>query len=167
MEFTESKPDINKDVLKLLYGEFIPASCADYEKNVALVWDEMRIKSGLVLSRGTGDLIGFVQADEFSTSMDNLANFGAESQEDDQLATHIMVFMVDGLMCHANIPFLWFPSVGFTATELYGSVWEATQSLEDLGLTVRAWACDGATPTRKFFKLNFLDDCNSETQNLH
>ena len=48
-------------------------------------------------------------------------------------------------------------STGFTADQLFSLVWEATRTLEYVGFKVRAWLCDGASSSHKFFKFNHLE----------
>ena len=48
-------------------------------------------------------------------------------------------------------------STGFTADQLFPLVLEATRILECIGFKVRAWVCDGASPNRKIFKINHLE----------
>lgn len=155
LNFTSSEPDLNPDVMQVLVDEFKLTTCPDFQKNVAIAWDEMKIRSGLVVSKGTGCLVGFTQSDDFSCALDKLSDLiEGGCTVDDNLATHIMVFMVRGLLCRVNLPFIWYPCLGFKSYEIYGAAWTATEALEMLGLKVCAWICDGATPNRKNFKLH-------------
>ena len=112
----------------------------------------MKVKSGLVVGKGSGKLIGFCSLDDFNQELSKLTDLDKSSSRNPELATHILVLMVRGMMCKADYPFLWYPCTGFNAEQLWGVVWKATRVLEDLGLQVRAWTCDGATPNRKFFR---------------
>ena len=57
-------------------------------------------------------------------------------------------------MAHFNLPFMWYPCCGFLSEHLWEAVWKATRVLEDLGLQVHAWVCDGASPNRKLFRIH-------------
>ena len=65
--------------------------------------------------------------------------------------------MVKGICSRLCATFGHRASTGFTADQLFPLVWEATRILECVGFKVRAWVCDGASPTRKFFKSNHLE----------
>ena len=154
LQFTDPNPGVNADVLQILVEEFKLVSAHEHDKNVALVWDEVKIKSGLVVSRGSGKLVGFTCLDNFSYSqLEALSNLDKATHEP-QLASHLLVFMVRSLTTRVNLPFMWYPCTGYNSSQLWGSVWNATSSLEELGLKVRAWVCDGATSNRRFFKLH-------------
>ena len=152
MRFTKPRSGINKDVLDLLVQEMNIPQLKDFKKNVCLNWDEMRIKSGLVLSKSTGKLVGFCDLDTFNEELLKMSNSKVEFKPD--IATHIIVFMVRGLFSSHNVPFMWYPCKGFHSEQLWDCVWRATHILEDLGLKVRAWVSDGASSNRKFFRIH-------------
>ena len=80
-------------------------SLLEYKRNVTLVWDEMKIKSGIAVSRQTGKLLGFCSVEGYDLGIDNLNSLESEPE----LTSHNMVFMVRGIMCKANVPFVWYP----------------------------------------------------------
>lgn len=151
LHFTDPKPGVNSDVMEVLAEEFHLKTAEEYKRNVCLVWDEVKIKSGLAVSLGSGRLVGFTCMDDISSELGALSNMD-EAEVNTDIATHLMVFMVRGLANNVNLPFMYFPCTGYNSPQLWGSVWTATQSLEELGLKVRAWVCDGATANRRFFK---------------
>ena len=158
LHFTNFEPGINAEILKLIGKEFEVITCESFQRNVAIVWDEMKISNGLIVSQGSGKLIGFVQSNNFSSALDDFVNLDKNSAKVPQVASHIIVFMVRGLMCKVNLPFLWYPCITCTSDDLYGCAWDATKALEDIGLKVRAWVCDGAMPNRKFFNIHQIPD---------
>ena len=119
-----------------------------------LVWDEMKIKSGIVTSSSTGRLVGFCDKGNFNEELKNLSEVVANKSSEPDVASHILVFMVRGKMAHYNLPFMWYPCCGFLSEHLWEAVWKATRILEDLGLPVRGWVCDGASLNRKFFRIH-------------
>ena len=151
--FTDSLPGVNPDVLKILVEEFNLPDCQDYKKNVSLVWDEMNIRSRLVVTKSSGRVIGFTSLDDVGTELTRLSDMTYPEKEP-ELAAHILVFMVRGLIVGVNLPFIWHLCLTFNAAQLWGAVWCATRTLEYLGLRVRAWVCDGATPNGKFFPVH-------------
>ena len=136
--FTESLPGVNPDILRTLIAEFKLPSAPEYQKNVCLVWDEMKVRSGLVITKGSGRVVGFTALDDVSRELEKLSELDSGCRKEPELASHITVFMVRGLMVHANVPFIWYPCLGMTADQLWGAVWYATRTLQYLGLRVRA-----------------------------
>ena len=82
--------------------EFNLSDVPHSQTNVALVWDEMKIKSGLAVSKGPGKIIGFCRIDNFNEELDKLSDVDMATCRDPDLATHFLVFMVRGIMCKAN-----------------------------------------------------------------
>ena len=88
--------------------------------------------------------------DEIKTLMNRFEEKG----ENHDFARYINVFFVRGIFSKLCFPIGCHPSMGFTGDQLFPLVWEATRILEGLGLKVRSWTCDGATPNRKFLKID-------------
>lgn len=154
LNFTESVPDINPDIVEIVSKEFkcSDENVPDFKRNVVLVWDEMKIKSGLAVSSKTGKLVGFCHSDSDDTDFGAMLDKNIDSSV--EVATHIMVLMVRGIMTRVNIPFIWYPCKSFTSLQLLGIVWKATRVLEYTNLKVRAWVCDGASSNRSLFKMH-------------
>ena len=66
--FASTGSSFNPDIIKRLIDESNITEAKEYEKNVMLLFDEMKVKAGLVFSRSTGKLIGFVELGKFLTS---------------------------------------------------------------------------------------------------
>ena len=62
--------------------------------------------------------------------------------------------MVRGIFTSLEYLYAQFPTTGVTADALYPIVWDAVYNLESSGFRVVAFACDGATPNRKFSKMH-------------
>ena len=67
--FASTGSSFNPDVIKSLVDERNIIEVKEYEKNVMLLFDEMKVKAGLIFSRSTEKLIGFVELGKFSTSV--------------------------------------------------------------------------------------------------
>ena len=65
----------------------------DYKKNVAVCYDEMKIKSNLVYSRTSGKMIGFTEMPllKFKTFQEKLEKEQSPDKLDRELASHVMV----------------------------------------------------------------------------
>ena len=66
--FASTGSSFNRDIIKKLIDESNITEAKEYEKNVMLLFDEMKVKAGLIFSCSTGKLIGFVDLGKFSTS---------------------------------------------------------------------------------------------------
>ena len=68
-------------------------------------------------------------------------------QEENELATHALVFFVRGLATDLNFNLAYFATTGITSYQLFPLFWEAVSILE---LTVNLWVigtcCDSASP---------------------
>ena len=81
----------------------------------------------------------------------------AESVSDSQkpqLATHMLVFMVCGIVSNLKFAYAQFPCSSLTADQLHSLVWGCIRRLEGIGFKVLATTCDGASCNRKFMKLH-------------
>ena len=153
LNFTESVPGVNPDILNILANEFeCGKPIPEFRRNVSLVWDEMKIKSGLAVSNKTGKLVGFCHQEGDNSDLEDMLNDSGNF--DHEIATHVMVLMVRGIINHVNLPFVWYPTQNLTSSQLLNMVWRATKVLEHMGLRVRAWVCDGAASNRTFFNIH-------------
>ena len=78
-----------------------------------------------------------------------------------KVAKYVNVFMVRGIFSKLCYPIGSHASIGVTGDQLFSLVWEATQIIEGIGFKLRVWVCDGATPNRKCFRNNAIDNDNS------
>lgn len=94
-----------------------------------------RTKSGIAVSISTGRLIGSCSSENYDFGLDAL---NVSENNEPELATHVMVFMVRGMMNKLNVPFIWYLCKSMSAVQLYNVVWKSKRALEDLGLKVTA-----------------------------
>ena len=81
-----------------------------HQKNVSLIWDEIHIKSGLAFSRPTGKLIGYTEMGDINNELKAFERQLEEEDEDRELATIVLTFMVRGLFTYCNYPIGFFAS---------------------------------------------------------
>ena len=144
----------------------------DFERNVGLIFDEMKIKSGLVFCKTTGKLVGFTEMGPINDELESFSrlcekevdtesqskNLRNEKKEKD-LAKYVIVFMVRGLFIpHLQYAFGHFASEGFDSDQIFPCALEAIRILESIGLYTRFITADGASPNRKYFRLHALPD---------
>ena len=93
------------------------ANFEDHQRYVVLLHDEITIKSDLVFDRRSQEVIGFINPQNWEV-------------QEDQLATHVLVFMVVGVNTNLKMTVGYFPTRTATAVELVGLLWEAIGYLE-------------------------------------
>lgn len=132
--------------------------CAEHEKYVAIIFDEMYIKEDLVYNKHTNALVGFANLGDINTHLlafeESLCT--SPSNEVVPLAKTMMVLMVRGLCSGLEFPYAQFACSSVTGDLLFQPFWEAVRRLEFLGLKVVAATADGASTNRRFFRLHAL-----------
>ncbi|XP_033109046.1 uncharacterized protein LOC117110449, partial [Anneissia japonica] len=118
------------------------------ERFVAILFDEMKVQSGLVWDKHSGELIGYIDLGDPDTNYATL-----ESQY--MIATHALVFMVKGICSKLQFVLGYFATGAITSFQLFPIFWKAVSILEmSCGLAVVVATADGASPNRRFFKMH-------------
>lgn len=152
--FVKAQSGFSPDVDHQLQREAKLDSIADYQRHVCLVFDEVKIKEDLVYHKHTGELIGFTNIGDINEQLSAFEKACmSDSPPQPQLATHMLVFMVSGILSDLQFPYAQFPTTSITADQLYSLVWGCVRRIEAAGLKVLAVTCDGASPNRNLFKL--------------
>ena len=107
--------DIDQQLMK-------EANVEEKDRFITLMWDEMKVKEGLVFDKHTCNLIGF-------TNIGQINELDKVQQEYEENPPSNM----------ATLQVLW----------LYPIVCEAVCRIESCGLNVMAFICDGASPNYK------------------
>ena len=119
----------------------------------------------LVWDKHAGELIGFVDLGDIDTNYATLKDV-------QQLATHVLVFLVKSIVNPLSFSLATFATNGATAYQIFPIFWKAVNILENMDLKVIAATADGASSNRKFFRMHkALDgDCKErivyQTTNL-
>ena len=72
--------------------------CADKDRYVVHIWDEMKIKDDLVFDKHTCELIGFINCGDINSHLDDLEQqCNSAENEIRSVASHMLLFMVRGL----------------------------------------------------------------------
>uniref|UniRef100_A0A8W8M802 Transposable element P transposase-like RNase H domain-containing protein n=1 Tax=Magallana gigas TaxID=29159 RepID=A0A8W8M802_MAGGI len=90
------------------------------KKNVCLLRDEMKVKSDLVYDRRSEQVIRFTNPETWTFDED----------ETKRIATHVLVFMVIGIISNIKISIGHFPTRSSTADELFLLLWKAVAYIE-------------------------------------
>ena len=109
------KEGFNFDVLKEI--KHATQHFKENERYVVLLHDEMSVKSDLVFDRRSDEVVGFLHPEKWKV-------------EDDNLATHALVFMVVGINTNLKMTLGFFGTKTATADYLFWHLWEAIGYLE-------------------------------------
>ena len=155
--FTEKKTGFNAAVINRIKEDMCFDQVPAFQKNVSLIFDEVKIQQGLVYSSETGELVGFCDIGEINQEIEDLRNLDQDDLEP-QVATHVIAFMVRGLFDPLHSVFGHFACLGFTSSQIYWSAWKGVAYLEKAGFHVRCMIADGTTPNRNSFRIHRLDN---------
>ena len=155
--YTKPSSGFNPDVIKRLYEELGVEDMDENNKNVSLLFDEMKIQSELVYSKSTGKLIGFVELGSLDGEIDKLEQCCSGKTKEKELATSVLAFMVRGIYSNYQFTFAYFPTKSLSCEKIFPLAWNAVATLEMIGLKVRCFVCDGASSNRKFYKMHSTD----------
>ena len=152
--FVKAEPGFHPGIDEQICREAKLDSIPEYQKYVCLVFDEMKVKEDLVYDKHSASLLGFVRIGDVN---DHLSKFEQNASADSpkpQFATHVLTFMVSGILSNFEFPYASFPCSSISGDQLYSLVWGCVRRLEACGFKVIAFTCDGASANRKFFKLH-------------
>ena len=142
------KLGFQQEVDQRLHDEMKIETLADWQKFVGLVFDEMRVKEGIVYDKFSCEILGFIN---LGSVTNQLLEFERSCGTDDKhtenfpVAKYINCFMMFVPVC---FPYAQFAT---TADQLFLLVWETVKRLK---LKVVFITCDGASANCKFFKMN-------------
>ena len=144
--YIRPKQGFNKEVIHELLKKV--QNFSEAEKFVAVLFDEVKIQENLVWDKHTGNLIGFVDLGEPSVNFATL-------NKTNELATHMLVFMVRSIVNPFKFSFANFATTTASSFQLFPLFWKAVGILElQCQLKVVAVTCDGASTNRKFFEMH-------------
>lgn len=153
------EPGMNCDVMKSLLKEMSQEGFNPHGFMVGLLLDEVKIKSGLVFSKSSGNLIGFVNLGDVN---DEITEFEASCKHDISLkkaspilATHMFVVMLRAIKKPSfTFPIAQYPSANLTGSSMYPIVWDTIEALELNDIHVVSITSDGASSNRNFYVLS-------------
>ena len=103
-----------------------------HEKQVILLFEEMKIKSGLVYSKSSGRVIGFTELGDMNDELNKIKRRTSDNKSKER-ATYVLCFMVRGLVKRLCFPVGYFNSRGFDSAQLFPTVWQAIRVLKTVG----------------------------------
>uniref|UniRef100_A0A7M5VCD5 Transposable element P transposase n=1 Tax=Clytia hemisphaerica TaxID=252671 RepID=A0A7M5VCD5_9CNID len=158
-DFTDIGCGYNPDIIKRLLDDHLTK--VPSEKRIcSLLFDEMKIKSGLVFSRKTGKMVGFTSLGNINDEINLLEQQMSKENitEPPEIATHVLAVMARGIVKYFNYPIAYFATTSVNSGQLYIIIWDGVAALEMRGVKVLAFISDGASANRGFFALHKLAD---------
>lgn len=150
--FGNPAPGFNSDLVLRIAKEIDLQSLPQHEREVCILFDEMKIKSSLVYSVRSGAVVGFV---DVGCIGNEILQFEKRCKDGDvPIASHVMVLMIRGIFTSLRSPIGYFPSLSIASHQLYPCMWETVMLLEAVGFSVRAFVSDGASPNTKFYRMH-------------
>lgn len=142
-----------------MYDDLGLDSLPEDHRICSILFDEMKIRSGLVFSSKTGRLIGFTELGQLNEELQGFEeSVSKNKKESREMATHVLSVMARGLLKHFTYPICYFATVTADADQLFNILWEGVRVLEAIGIKVLAFICDGASQNRRFFSLHKFSD---------
>lgn len=147
---------VNYNLIERLKEDMKFDTCDDSEKLISIMFDEMKIKSGLVFNKVSGRMAGFVDLGKINSELDALL-YSLETSTDiksDKLAGSMLVLMVRLLRRPSfTFPIAQFPTASLSGHKLYPIVWDVVEAMELNGFKVMTICCDGLSANRRFFHI--------------
>ncbi len=148
---TKVATGIQPEVSAQLRKEAKVESLEEWQKYVAVVFDEVKIKEDIVYNKHTSEIIGFVDLGNVTNQMAEIAGQGEFNPN--KVATHMLVFMVRSLFTSLEFPYVQFATRSSSASDIALMAWDVVRNLEICDFKVMALSCDGASTNRSFFKM--------------
>ena len=152
--FVKAKPGFQPEIDEQLCRNAKLDSIPDFQKYVCLVFDEIKVKEDLVYDKHSADLLGFVRIGDVNEHLSRFEETKSSVTPKPKLATHVLTFMVSGILSDLEFPYASFPCTSLSGDQLYSLVWGCIRRLEACGFKVLALTCDGASANRNFLKLH-------------
>lgn len=155
--FIQAGVGIQTEVTDQLLSNVKMSGLEDYQKYVSVVFDEVKIKEGMIYDKHDCRIIGFVDLGGVNSSLESFERSlsqNSESVTPSSVAKQMLVFMVRGLFIKLCFPYAQYPTRGITADSLFPVAWEVIRHLESVGFKVVSLTGDKASPNQKFFRLH-------------
>ena len=125
----------------------------------ALIFDEVKIKEGLLFDPSSWELIGFVDLECDDASL------ASKPTTTEKLASHVLQFYFKSVFSSFSYPRGYFLTRGISATQLNRIFWEGVELLHAHNFEVIVSICDGAPENRTLMDINGCTETVSKTHN--
>ena len=152
---------IQPEVTEQLMKEAKIDSLQEWQKYVAVVFDEVKVKEGIVYDKRASRIVGFVDFGDVNNAL--LAfETSLKGETARPVAKHMLAFMVHGFFIRLKFLYAQYPLTDLSAELLYPIVWEAIKNLESVDFKVISLTGDKASVNRKFFRMHRLKKSKSD-----
>ncbi|KAK3923507.1 Transposable element P transposase [Frankliniella fusca] len=152
--FVEAKEGCQAELTRDIKTKISKCGPEDHYSFINLEFDEMHIRSGLVISRSTGELIGYTKLtgveEEIQKMQDELNNKTYKPRP----AKKVLVYLAEGITSNIKDVVAVYSTDDLSSSQLYERTWEVIYHLEDAGIKVLSVTCDGASINRKFIQMH-------------
>ncbi|KAK3908837.1 Transposable element P transposase [Frankliniella fusca] len=154
--YAEAKEGLQEPILERLAKNCSEQCKKEDEKYFNVIFDEVDIRSGIVISRKTGEVVGYVQLSEVEKELELLEAEIAEKEEPRrQVAKKLLVYLAVGITNSLQgVVGVYTTGGNFTAGQVYTRTWNIIYRMESQGMKVLCLTCDGASVNKKFFKMH-------------
>ena len=146
---------IQPEVTRQLMSEAKIETLPDSLKYVAVIFDEVKIKEGIVYDKTECGIIGFTDLGDVNNTLQKFKGMINDNKESN-VAREMLVFMVRRLFIKLRFPYAQYPTQSITADYVFPIVWNVLKHLECAGLKVISLTCDKASPNWNFSRLHRL-----------
>ncbi|KAK3916262.1 Putative nuclease [Frankliniella fusca] len=127
----------------------------EHLKYFNIEFDEMHVRSDIVIDKKTGDIIGYAHLRKVEKDLADMEAEISSSNFSPSLAKTVLVFLVQGV----SNPLLGvvvgiYPSKDLSSSQLFSRVWDVIYTMESCGLKVSSIICDGAAMNKKFSRIH-------------
>ncbi|KAK3924845.1 Transposable element P transposase [Frankliniella fusca] len=161
--FIDPQEGVQGEIIQQVLEKIKSHGSEEHYCYVNLMCDEMHIRSGLVTKKSTGELIGYTNLSYVDADLKKLQCDLENKTFKPQLAKTVLVYLAQGVTSTKLKDVVAIYSTDdLSATQLYDRSWEVIYCLEDAGIKVLCFTCDGASVNRKFINMHCKVDSSSE-----
>jgi len=150
----EAKEGCQPEVRSTIQKKICDAGSEEHQKYVNVMCDEINIRSGLVVRRSTGELIGYENLTNVEEKWQKLNDALSSKEYQCSLAKKALVFLAKGITSPVHDVIAVYSVRDLTAYQLYTRAWEVIYYLEDADVKVLVMTFDGAATNRKFILMH-------------
>ena len=132
--FIKVKAGFQAEIDRQLCQRLIPFQtarrCLVFDSGICIVgvFDEVKLKEDLVYDKHLGEVVGFVNVGDVNNQLLQFEReWTSKSNGQPPLATHMLTFMVRGLLSDLEFPYTQFASLSMSGDQLYSLVWGCVQ----------------------------------------
>ena len=100
--FTTRGTGFNPNTIKHMYDNVEFTELKEFEKHIILLFDEMKIKSGLMYGKSSVTVVGFAELANINEELNEFDRAVNGVNQEKKLASHVLFVMARGLFKHIN-----------------------------------------------------------------